>query len=56
MKNEYKIHVVDAETWTATKIGNEFMGGVLVEGSADSLDGGEVLFLITRHAVAEETD
>lgn len=55
MTNTYQTHVVDAETWTAKDIGDEFMGGTLVEGSADNSDGGEVLLLITRHPVIDDT-
>lgn len=47
----YQVHVVDNTTFAKTKIGDEFAGGVCIEGTSDNDE--NALLLVTRHVAGE---
>ena len=52
MAHTYQVHIVDSTDFSKTDIGDEYAGGILVDGTCDG-DTNELL-LITRHETEAE--
>ena len=49
MEYTYKAHAVDNTTFAKTDIGDEYAGGIVIEGTSDNDE--NTLVLVTRHEV-----
>ena len=47
MEYTYKAHAVDNTTFAKTDIGDEYAGGIVIEGTSDNDE--NTLILVTRH-------